>query len=688
TPTDDETVGGHSVVVLSYDYWLRNHNADPSVIDRTLRVNGEPMTIIGVAPEGFSGAILGTNPDVYAPLGMREVVLDWQGMDDRRHYWVYLFGRLAPDVSEQRATTAINGPYHALLHEVEAPLQEGMSDQTMERFKDKKITLAPGQRGQSLLHETVETPLLMLFGVTGFVLLIAAANLANLLLIRATRRAGEIAVRLSIGARRAQVIAQLLTEALVLSLIGGAFGYFVAQATMRLIGSIVPSTMLGFEIVLGPSVWLFLVVLAAVTSLAGLFPALHVTGTDLSLALKGQAGRSSASRSANRFRAVLATAQIAVSLALLVSAGLFAKSLWNVSRVELGLDVEHLSTFAVSPMRNGYTPEQSRALFERIEQEVAALPGVRSAVGSQVPLISSSNWGSNVSVDGFADGPDIDSHSNYNLVGPGYFSTLGIPLIAGRDITASDVQGAPKVAVVNRRFAEKFGLGTDVLGKRMQVGSGGENDIEIVGLIPNAKYSEVKRAAPPLFFLPYRQDEEVGALTFYVRAAGDPKTILADVRTTMRRLDSNLPIENLQTMQVQVEQNIVVDRILGVLSTSFAVVATLLAAIGLYGILAFLVALQTREIGLRMALGADAARVRTMVLRQMGRLILPGAILGLVLAVAIGRIGQSLFFELAGHDPQVLASAVGVLVLVALAAALVPATRAARVDPMVALRDD
>jgi predicted permease len=419
--------------------------------------------------------------------------------------------------------------------------------------------------------------------------------------------------------------------------------------------------------------------------LFGLFPALHSTRHDLVSSLKGQAGQPSGAKSAARFRAALATAQIALSLALLVAAGLFTKSLFNVSRVNLGLKVDNVITFGISPSLNGYTPQRSLQLFERLEDELAALPGVTSVTNSLVPLLGGSNWGNDVSMEGYKMGPDTDMNSRYNEVGPAYFRTLGIPLISGREFRRSDAAATPKVTIVNEVFANKFNLGRDAVGKR--IGSrDGPLDTEIVGLVQNAKYSDVKRAVPPLFFRPYRQDDRIGFLTFYVRTSLNPDQFLPNITKLMARLDPNLPVENLRTMPQQVRENVVLDRMNSVLSTAFACLATVLAAVGLYGVLAYTVAQRTREIGLRMALGASPARVRSMVLRQVGVMTLIGGAIGLALAIGLGRFAQSLLYQLQGFDPAVLCYSAVALAFVALGAGFIPAHRASRVDPMQALR--
>jgi predicted permease len=342
-------------------------------------------------------------------------------------------------------------------------------------------------------------------------------------------------------------------------------------------------------------------------------------------------------------------------------------------------------TFAVSPQRTGYTPARAKALFQEIEDSVGAIPGVSGVTGSIVGLIQGDNWGSSVAVEGFKSGPDIDAQSMYNEVSPGYFRTLGIPLISGREFTRSDAAGAAKVAIVNEAFARKFGLGREAVGKRMSTG-GNKLDMEIVGLVKDAKYSDVKQTPPPLFVTPYRQDDTVGALTFYARTSLTPDALLPQIPPVLARLDRNLPIESVRTMQGQIRDNIVQDRLITTLSAAFAVLATILAAVGLYGVLAFTVAQRTREFGLRMALGADAGRVRWLVLRQVGWMAIVGSVIGIAAALGLGHLAESELFQMHGNDPVILTVATALIVFVAFTAGFVPARRASRLDPMRALR--
>jgi predicted permease len=688
-PDDDRVPGASPVVVLSHAYWVARLGADPAIVGQSLTVNGQLLTIIGIAPRGFEGTTLGQQPEVFVPITLREqVVPGWKGFDNRRSYWAYLFARLAPGVSLDQARASINVPYRAILNDIEAPLQEGMSDQTMKRFRAREIALEDGRRGQSSLHREARVPMVLLLTITGVVLLIACANIANLLLARGASRSTEMAVRLSLGAGRGQLLAQLLTESSVLAFVGGAAGLFVAHGTLRLVTSLLPGDGARLiELALRPSVVLFAFLLSLAAGLLfGIFPALHSTRADLVTPLKAQAGQPSGARAAARFRVALVTVQIALSMALLISAGLFVKSLANVSRVDLGLKVDNLVTFGISPELNGYTPERSRVLFERLEEELAALPGVTSVAASMVPVLGGSNWGTDVKVEGFKSGPDVDDNARFNEVGPGYFHTLGIALLAGREFTRADAEGSAKVAIVNEAFTRKFNLGRDAVGKRMGFDDAKEMDHEIVGVVRDAKYSDVKQAIPPLFFAPYRQDDDIGAINFYIRASGDPGAVLRAVPGVAARLDPNLPVEELKTLPQQVRDNVALDRMVTTLAAAFALLATLLAAIGLYGVLAYTVAQRTREIGLRMALGADAADVRRMLLLQVGWMTLVGGVMGVAAALAIGRYAQSLLFEIRGHDPYVVCLAIVSLAAVALSAGFIPAFRASRIDPMRALR--
>jgi predicted permease len=367
---------------------------------------------------------------------------------------------------------------------------------------------------------------------------------------------------------------------------------------------------------------------------------------------------------------------------------LFAKSLYNVSKVDLGVKSDHMMLFSIAPELNSYTTERTRQLFERIEDEIGATPGVSSIAMAMVPVLAGDNWGNSLAVEGFQAGPDTNTNASFNSIGPGYFKTMGIPLIAGREFTRADAAGTPKVAIVNQAFARKFNLGDNPIGKHFGLGGGPDTklDIEIVGMVKDAKYSEVKRQPPPQYYLPYRQEERLGFGYFYVRSATPPEQMLSTIPAVMRKIDASLPLDDVKTMETQIKENVTTDRIISTLSLAFAVLATVLAAVGLYGVLAYTVAQRTREFGLRMALGADGGTVRGIVMKQVVRMAIVGGVIGMLIALGVGRAAKSLLFEMEGYDPLVLTLATVALALVALGAGFLPALRASKIDPMTALR--
>ena len=689
TPADDETIGSHFVAVLTHRFWENRLGADRAVINKTMIINGHPMTIVGVAPKGFEGTTTGSAPSVFVPISMRgQMNPGFRGFDNRQNYWAYVFARLKPGFSKEQAATGLNTLYSSIVNEVEAPLQEGMTPQTMERFRAKKVLVEDGRRGQSSMHEEASTPLKLLFAVTGIVLLIACANIANLLLARGAGRSLEMAVRLSLGASRRQLLTQLITESVLLAVLGGLASILVAQWTLNGIAALLPHESAQ---ILRPSLSSSAMVFAAVLSIGtgllfGMFPALHSTRPDLVTTIRANTGQPSGAKAATRFRTTLVTAQIALSMALLVSAGLFIRSLRNVARVDLGVRVERLVTFSISPEQSGYSRSKAATFFPQVEERLAAVPGVEAVTSARVALLAGNNWNNDVSVEGFTRIPDGDNTARFNQVSPGFFRTLGIPLLAGREFSLSDNVTTPKVAIVNEAFVKKFNLGQNPVGKRMATGDEGPLDMEIIGLAKNTKYSDVKQEMLPVFYVATRQDTAIGRLNYYVKTTLPAEQILRTIPSVIKQLDPNLPVENLKTMSQQVRENVFLDRMISILAATFAGLATLLAAIGLYGVLAYTVAQRTREIGVRMALGASENRVRGMVLRQVLKMTIIGAMIGAGAAVGLGRAAQSLLFELKGNDPIVFGLATLFLALVALAAGFIPALQASRVEPMQALR--
>lgn len=689
TAADDRTPGAHHVAVLAYDFWQSQFGGSSAVLNQQITVNGARMTVVGVTQRGFTGTTLEERPKLFVPLTMTDALhMPWGSIAGEREYWLYLIARIKPGTSREVAESSINGPYASILRDIELPLQGTVSDRFREQFLKKQIVLSDGARGEESGREEMKPVFVMLFSVTGLVILIACANIANLLIVRGISRAPEFAVRLSLGARRTHLIAQVLVEALMLAALGTAASFLVMRWTLDLLPGVVSGPE-QFALEIDRTLMLFVLCASLLTTLLiGVIPALQTSGVPLISTLKTQGGGQARSRVTGFFRSGLATAQLAMALALIVVAGLFARSLVNISRVNLGMNVERVTMFRVAPGLNGYSDERSRAFFARLEEELAALPGVTSVSASLITFLAGDNATANVTVEGFTAGPDADSNSSMSLIGPGLFRTLGVPLVAGREFTLSDTEGSQNVVIVNEAFARKFNLGRDAVGRRMQFGrsSTPNLDMEIVGLIQDAKYSSVKDDVPAQFFRPYRQFGDPAMMTFYVRSSGDPSQVISAVPRIVSSIDSALPVESLQTMNEQVREGAASDRVISRLSTAFAALATLLAAVGLYGVLAYTVAQRTPEIGVRMALGADAARIRRMVLAQIGRVALVGVLIGIAAAVALGKIAGSLLYGLGGVDPLVLVAAVLGMAAVALAAGAIPAHRAASVQPIRALR--
>lgn len=692
TEDDDQTPGGHPVAVLSHGCWTTRFGADPAILNQTLIVNGYPLTVVGVTQKGFASERLGSSPEVFVPITMKkEMEPGWNAFENRRDYWVTLFGRLKPGGTREQAEAAVNVIYRAQL-EQDAQLLGRASEDFLKRFRAKRIILKPGQHGRGGLREEGRRPLLLLMGMTLLVLLISCANVANLQLARGAARFREIAVRLALGATRMQLVRQLLTESCILALAGGALGLGAAYWTLRvIIAALPPETgMASFlSATLDSRVLLFCLFLSLATGIIfGLFPTLQSSKPNLVHSLNDQSGQTTSSRSANFFRKSLVTAQVAVSLLLLISAGLFAQTLLNLKRVDLGIQVDHLLTFSLMPRLNGYTDERAALFYNQLTDRLSGIPGVRLVSTALVPAIAGSISSTNVTAEGFVPQSDEAAHSNFNHVGSGYFRTMGIPLVAGREFTPADNFTSPKVAIVNEAFVRHFLPNQNPLGRRIFQG-GGTNvkfDIEIVGVVKDAKYSGIQEAPPRVYYRPTRQFARQWGLHFYVRTAIDPQQIAPLVRREVAALDPNMPIRDFKTMQAQIDENIFAERLLSMLTANFAGLATLLAAVGLYGVLAYNVARRTREIGIRIALGAEPGHLRGLVIKEVVLMLAIGTAAGLSSAVAAGKMIQSMLFGLQSWDAFVYGSSALILWAVAVASAYMPVRRATRVDPVVALR--
>ena len=689
---DDRVDGEANAVVLTYAYWESAFGADPAVVGRTLIVNGKPLTIIGVGPRGFHGTTVGERPLVFVPITFRWLPgpMAFPQHADRRSYWAYLFARLKPGVSLDQAAAAINVPYRSIVNDADAPLLSGVSEQQLAAFRAKTIVLTPGDRGQSRIDDNARRELTILLISTALVLLIACVNVANLLLARGSTRIGEIAVRASLGASRYRLLALLLVETLLLAAGAALVSMPLTLVALNGIRSLIPASNAGtIDYALDGTVVAATVLLAVGSTLVfGLIPALKLMRVEASPAQQSQGTRQTGGKAAARFRATLTTAQIALSMALLVLAGWFAQSLANVARVDLGFRAESLAVFTIAPERNGYAPEQSAALFTRLEEELATIPGVAAAAASSVALLDNSEWGANVSVEGFEATPETDTDVYMNFVGAEFFGTLEMPLVRGVGFERVTSDG-PRVAVVNERFAEKFGLGDSAVGKRFAFGAGGTLDTEIVGVVRDAKYSEVKADVPPQVFRPRAQAPFLGEISFYLRSNLSLPELRSAIMAVLGRHDANLPLMEFRTVTEQARENAFLERFMSTIAAALAALAVVLAGIGIYGVLSYGVVQRFREIGLRIALGASPGNVRRMVLKQVGWMASIGVVIGVSLAFLLfGQAGRALLYGLSPTDPLVPVIAVAALLAVVIVAAYLPARRAANVDPVTALRGD
>jgi putative ABC transport system permease protein len=684
---DDRAPGAHPVIVLSHAYWGRRFGADPAILNKTLTVNGTLVTIIGVSREGFRGVQVGQTPDVFIPMMMKaQMTPNWNGLDDRRDYWLAIIGRLKPGMSRAQTEEAVRPSYRSILEE-EVSLRGGRSAEWRQRFLDKRILLDDGSKGRQILQLGAQKPFLILTGMAGLALLIACANVANLLLARGAARQREIALRMALGAGRWRLMRQFLLESLLLSLVGGAVGLMVALWTIRgLVAAIPPSVgALGLSTGLDPRLLGFTLALSALTGLLfGVAPAARATRLNLEATLREHGSSVSGGLSGVRFRKALVASQIVLTTVLLVGAGLFARSLGNLNRLDLGLRADHLIAFSVAPELNGYSPQRTIAFFDDLRQDIAALPGVRSVSAAEYPILTDTNAGSNATIDGYQAQENEDMEVRYNRIGPDYFATMGIPLIGGREFIVADTSGSPKVAIINETMARRFFANRNPIGSHFALGS--VDRVEIVGVVNDSKHATVREEKRPFAYFPYAQKKDLGRITFYARTEQDAASVTPSMQREVARRDNNLPIYDLKTLRQQTDESLFNDRFLTFLSICFGSLAAALAAVGLYGVMAYTVTRRIREIGIRIALGATQARVAWLVLREVSLLAGAGLLAGVPLAFALGRAAESLLFGVKAGDPAVFAAACLLLALVALLGGYLPARRAAKVDPMVALR--
>ena len=705
TPEDDRVPLGHPLAMLTYDYWKRRFGGDPGIVGKNLIVNGHNVTVLGVVQPGFDGVELGYSTKVFIPIMMQDwiVVGNRKMLTDRRMRWVNAFGRLKPGVSITQAKASLEPFMHSMLEmEVKEAAFSHASAYDREQFLKSWMDVLPGSQGRSYTRRELSTPLWVLMATTGVVLLIACANLANLLLARATGRQKEIAVRLAVGASRGRIISQLLTETLSLAGLGGIAGLAIAfWADKALLRIYLPADSTDLNISTLPD-FRILVFTLGVTVLTGivfgLVPAFQTTRPDVGRVLKDEAGAVVGGGHAG-LRKTLVVAQVALSLLLLIGAGLFLRSLKNLSNLGPGFPAERLVGFNIDPSLGGYIPERSKIYYQQLTNALSSVPGVESVGLASMRILENDEWDSSMTVEGYTPAKPEDRAEPYmNQISPGYFATLGVPIVAGRDFRMTDDHEikkgpedddwTPTTVMINEKFAKKFFPGRNPLGLHLGFGSdpGTRMDMEIIGIVKDIKYTNLRDEVPEQAYVPYMGSHFLGSMTVYIRTAVDPNLLMPAVRQKVRELDANLPIYGLRTTETQINNSLVTERMIASLSTVFGFLTTMLAVIGLYGVMSYTVAQRTREIGIRMALGAEQGKVVWMVMREVLRLIGIGVVAGIPAALALTRVVESQLFGLTGHDPRTLGISTVALTVVACAAGYIPALRASRLDPMKALR--
>ncbi len=683
---DDRIQGAHPVILLSHDFWKTRFGSDSGLLTQTILVNNHPMTVVGVVQAGFKSIGTTEAPQVFVPMMMDETLFPSdKNLDNRHSMWLNVFGRLKPGVSREQAEAALNQFWRPLL-EVEVNDYPDMRPAVRTRYVNRHLSLLPAAKGISAHPDGFESGMAILMSMVGVLLLIACANVANLLIARATARQKEISIRIALGAGRWRIVRQLLVESLLLALGGGALALLTSSWTGHGLLSFLPSDSGSQGLSSDPDtrVLLFTLALSLLTGiLFGLIPALQGTRQGLASTLKEQA--SAVVGGHVRFRKSLVVSQVALSLVLLIGGGLFARSLYNVKNIDAGFRTDHLISMALQPSYSGYKEARILSLYSELQSSIAALPGVQAVSMSQVAFLAGENEMSSLEVAGYQPKEDERTAVNGSYVGPGFFATMGIPVLAGRDITNQDTAAAPKVAVINEVMARYYFGNENPLGRRMKFRRDPAS-IEIVGVVRDSKHSDLREKSQRFAYYPYAQHQVDPPMTFYARTSVDPLAMIALIQQQVRRLDPNLPIFNVKTMDRQIDESISTDRLVAALSASFGILATLLAAIGLYGVMAYMVVRRTREIGIRMALGAGRPQVLRMVMKEVMLLAGIGIAIALAVSAGMGRLIGAQLFGVTGHDPLVFAVATIVLSGVALLAGYIPAMRATRIDPLTALR--
>lgn len=690
TSDDDQMRNGHPVAVLQYDFWRSRFAGARAIIGSTIRLNGSPFTVIGVGASHFDGTVSGAATQVWVPVMMKPVITPtWDALDDERYSWFYLFGRLKPGVNTDQAQAALRVLYRQLQEEELKGEYFQKFPEARGRFLRQNLTLEPAGRGQSWLRTGVARPLIILQLLVGVVLLIACINVANLLLARGAARQREIAIRGSLGAGRGQLIRQFLVENLVLAAAGGATGLLFSLWITKGLLRILPFDSANSTLSASPDLRIlaFTGGITCLTALLfGLVPAFQGSQVTPGVTLKEEAGAITGGHGHARLRKVFVALQVGLSCVLLVGAGLFARTLQNLKSVDPGFDIEKIVTFSVRPA-TVYDSGRKLQVYRSLIEGLAVLPGVRAVGANRERLLTGGHWDSAVTIPGVQGKDGRAPWSFFNAVTPGYFEALRIPIRAGRDLSWADWGGGKRICLVNEALANAYLGGVNAVGRLMAQGEKKTPDMEIIGVFGDARYDDVRGQVPPQVFVSLdAKIDFVSGINVYARVLGDPKQFVSQVREQVRHIDPNLVVSDMRTLDEQLNMRLSNERLLSFLSVGFAALANVLAMVGLYGVLAFAVTRRTRELGIRMALGAERGSVVRSVLQEMLPVMLLGIGGGVLASALCGRYVESQLFGVKANDPAVFFVTIGTLLITSMSAAFVPAWRASRIDPIRALR--
>ncbi|MGE0043421.1 MAG: ABC transporter permease, partial [Vicinamibacterales bacterium] len=670
----------------------RRFAGDPAVVGKKILVNDYPMTVVGVSAAGFAGIDPARAPDIRVPILMKRALMpemDWFNMDNPRARWVQVFARLKPGWTAESAAAPLQVLFtQRRAYEMTLEGARTWSDYTREQFMTGQLKVEPAAMGFSSLRNDFSTALVVLMCMVGLVLLIACANVANLLIARGFLRQREIAVRLSIGASRWQLVRQLLTESLVLAFAGGALGLAVAVGLTRALIAFIPSSGAPLLIDAAPDarILAFTFVLTLVTGVVfGLLPALRASRPDPWTTLKDTAGAVSGGTGSLFLRKGLVTAQVALSFLLLFGAGLFVRSLQNLQTTDTGVALDNLVSFQVAPALSGYDDERANLMYRELLGRLKSAPGVRAVGSAAVPILAGTEWDNTMSVEGHQAEDGEDMQAFMNALSPGYFEAMGIPILEGRDFRDGDAVEEVKVAIVNRAFAEHFFPGESAIGRHIGNGSGPDVklDIEIIGVAANALYEGPREGVRRQVYQPaWGKFSSV----FYLRTGMASSGAYGLIRETVKDVASGVPVYELKTVEAQLDETLLTDRLVALLSAGFGLLATVLASVGLYGVMAFVVARRRKELGIRLALGAEPGSLVWIVMREVLTLLGIGLAVGLPSALALGRLVGNQLYGIQANDPSMAVATVALITLVSAVAGLIPARRASRIDPVLALR--